>query len=246
MKIGILQADSVRPEFRAEFGNYPGMIQCLLESALDAELQDNKNSDLRLDFVTYNVVEEEYPAVINECHGYIITGSASSVYDDQPWIHQLRAFVVKLHQTRTKTVGICFGHQMIALALEGKAALSSKGWEVGLHHSDVTRTRSFMSPPLEQISLLYSHRDQVLALPPGAELLATHDFCPNAMFVIGTHMFAFQGHPEFVKGYSSALMNFRRQMIGEGTYQDGMASLACNPDNTTIGRWILNFLAERV
>jgi len=255
MKIGILQADSVRPEFVEEFGNYPGMIQLLLESSdsfalkdkpkdkLNGEVKGNLSTASKLEFVTYNVAEQEYPEVIDECDGYVITGSAASVYDDVPWIHRLREFVVKLHETRTKTVGICFGHQMIALALEGKAEPAPEGWGVGVHDSAVTLTKPFMSPELERISLLYSHRDQVIQLPPGAELLATHNFCPNSMFVIGSHMFAFQGHPEFVKEYSCALMNLRRQMVGEDKYLKGIASLDRELDSATIGRWILNFFA---
>jgi len=247
MKIGILQADSVKPQFREEFGNYPGMIQLLLESShdskLEAELQSDPSANSKLEFTIYNVVEGEYPSVMDECDGYVITGSASSVYDDEPWIHRLRDFVVSLHETKTKTVGICFGHQMIALALNGKAEPSPAGWGIGIHDSAVTMTKRFMAPELEKISLLYSHRDQVIDLPPGAELLATHDFCPNSMFVIGSHMFAFQGHPEFVKGYSNALMNFRRQMVGEDKYQKGIESLSRELDSPTIGRWILNFLA---
>lgn len=41
-----------------------------------------------------------------------------------------------------------------------------------------------MSPQLTQFSLLVSHKDQVTRLPPGAELLASSDFCANAMFRI--------------------------------------------------------------
>jgi GMP synthase-like glutamine amidotransferase len=235
MKIGILQADSVRPEFREEFGNYPGMIQLLLESS--------KVPGLELEFITYNVVELEYPNELSECDGYVITGSAASVYDNEPWINELKQFVVRLHETRTKTIGICFGHQMIALALSGIAEPSDAGWGIGVHESSVVSKKPFMTPKLERFSLLYSHRDQVMTLPKGAELLATHDFCPNAMFVIDAHMFAFQGHPEFVKEYSNTLMNFRRDMVGENKYVEGVASLNRELSSQTIGRWILNFLA---
>lgn len=235
MKIGILQADSVRPEFREEFGNYPGMIQLLLESA--------NEPGLALEFITYNIVDQEFPNEVSECDGYVITGSASSVYDDEPWIHALKQFVVRLHETRTKTVGICFGHQMIALALSGIAESSDAGWGIGVHESSVISSKSFMTPKLEEFSLLYSHRDQVTKLPKGAELLATHNFCPNSMFVIDAHMFAFQGHPEFVKAYSSALMNFRRKMVGEDKYRKGIASLSLELSSQTISRWMLNFLA---
>ena len=239
MKIGILQADSVRPEFRDEFGNYPGMIQLLLEASHDCG--DGDEGDL--EFTTYNVVEGDYPDALPACDGYVITGSAASVYDDEPWIHELRRFVIRLHETQTKTVGICFGHQMIALALNGVAGSAEQGWGIGIHESSIVSAKPFMTPPLEKVSLLYSHRDQVSELPPGAELLASHDFCPMSMFVVGSHMFAFQGHPEFIKGYSEALMNFRRQMVGEQTYVEGIASLKRDLDSQTIGRWMLNFLA---
>ena len=64
--------------------------------------------DPQLELVTYEVVTNEYPADLDEVDAYIITGSKLSVYDDVPWINQLKDFVRDLHRAKKKIVGICF------------------------------------------------------------------------------------------------------------------------------------------
>jgi GMP synthase-like glutamine amidotransferase len=74
--IGILNADEVRPELEAIYGDYPAMFTELLNTA---------DSDIKL--VTYNVLKGEYPASIDEVDGYLLTGSKSSVYETEEWIN---------------------------------------------------------------------------------------------------------------------------------------------------------------
>ena len=106
MKLGILKTDAVRPEWVPEFGEYPDMFIGLLRLA-----------DPALEFRVYDVEEGVYPEDIDEVDAYLITGSKSSVYDDQPWIATLMEFVRELDRRRKKLVGICFGHQLVAQAL---------------------------------------------------------------------------------------------------------------------------------
>ncbi|KAJ5174031.1 uncharacterized protein N7500_001962 [Penicillium coprophilum] len=49
----------------------------------------------------------------------LITGSASSAYEDQPWIHEMQSYIqtVHAHYPNVKLFGSCFGHQIIAQAL---------------------------------------------------------------------------------------------------------------------------------
>jgi GMP synthase-like glutamine amidotransferase len=231
LKIGILQADSVREEFQSEFGDYPDMFMHLLsDSSKDA-----------LTFETYNVEDLHYPAHIDECDAYIITGSRYSVYEDLHWIHRLKAYVVELHSAKKKLVGICFGHQLVALALGGKAELSQSGWGVGVHTAKVVPGIEFMLPPLETYTALVSHQDQVTELPADAECLAGSDFCPYAMMRIGNHILTFQGHPEFKTEYSRKLMNFRQEILGESTYSIGIKSLKQKTDEDVLSQWILRF-----
>ena len=232
MRLGILQTDSVMERFRGRHGDYPQMFVDVLSAAADGAPPD---------FHTIDARQGAYPAA-SACDAYLITGSRHSVYDEDPWIAALADFVGQALDAGSKVVGICFGHQLIAHFFGGHAGPAS-GWAVGVHQSRVVGDAPWLHPQLERFALLSSHKDQVTRLPDGAELIATNEFCPIGGFTWGSGVLTFQGHPEFRKPYSKALMNMRRELIGEATYQAGMASLAQDTHATTVGRWILNFCA---
>ena len=233
MHIGILQADRVDPEQRAQFGDYPAMFADTLRGGLDPEAT----------FEFFDVRRGCYPRRIKDCSGYLITGSRASVYDDDPWIACLIGFMEELHDARVRTVGICFGHQLIAQALGGAVGRAPGGWGVGVHTWKVVGRESWMHPPMREIRLLASHQDQVDILPPGARLLASSTFCPHAAFAVGDHMLAVQGHPEFTKAYAGFLMHKRRPLLG-AAFESGMRSLSQPTDAGVIAAWIARFLAD--
>jgi len=233
MKIGILKTDAVREELVGEFGEYPDMFEALLSQA-----------DPDLEFITYDVEQGEYPLDPDEVDAYLITGSKSSVYEDKDWIRRLEDFVRDIHGRGKKLVGICFGHQLVAQALGGRTEKSEKGWGVGAHSATFSRLPEWHDGGGEAFSLLVSHQDQVVEPAPGSEVLAGSDFCVNAVCQLGEHILTFQGHPEFVKGYSENLLNIRREMIGEENYSTGMSSLATELDRERVARWIVNFLRD--
>ena len=231
MKIGILKTDAVREEWVPDFGEYPDMFMAILGA-----------QDPSLEFTTYDVRHGEYPASLDDEDAYLITGSRHSVYEDLPWIPPLLAFLRELHAARKKVVGICFGHQAVAEALGGRTAKADQGWGVGLHrHRFQERPRWFDDGDLE-FPVLVSHQDQVMDNAESAQVLASSEFCPNAVCQIGDHILTLQGHPEFVSDYSRAIMDFRRAMIGEEVYRDGVASLADAPETARMAGWIVNFL----
>lgn len=231
MKLGILKTDAVRPEWVPEFGEYPDMFIALLG-----------REDPSLEFVVYDVEEGEYPADIDEVDAYLITGSKSSVYEDKPWIARLMDFVRELDARKKKLVGICFGHQIVAHALGGKTEKSAKGWGVGRHTHRFSEMPAWHDQQDPDFEILVSHQDQVVSNARGAKVLASSDFCENAVVQIGDHILTFQGHPEFVPGYSREIMEFRRETIGEDVYQAGVASLQKEHEGRRVARWILKFL----
>lgn len=233
MKLGILKTDAVRPEWVPEFGEYPDMFIALLGRV-----------DPALEFTVYDVEQGEYPRDIDEVDGYLITGSKYSVYDDRTWIATLMEFVRELHRRRKKLVGICFGHQLVAQALGGKTEKYSGGWGVGLHSYHFRRLPEWHNGGDRDFQVLASHQDQVVENAEGAEVLAGSDFCKNAVCQVGDHILTFQGHPEFVPGYSRELLEYRRELLGEQVYQEGMASLQRPQQGERVGRWILNFLRD--
>lgn len=232
MQLGILQCDLVRPEWRSKFGDYPDMFQRLLTIA-----------DATLTFRVYDLTNGEFPDTLDECDAWLFTGSKWSVNDTDTWIRRAEALAVRLHQERRPTIGICFGHQLIARALGGRVEKATGvGWGVGVHTTRVIDQQAWMMPAADEIALVVSHQDQVVELPASATLLASHPFCPCDMYQVNEHILTFQGHPEFPKGYSHATMDQRRERIGEPTYQRGVESLAISTDEAVAAEWIVCFL----
>jgi len=234
MIIGILQTDSVITEFSDLFGEYPAMFQSLF-----------KQIDPTIKFNIYDVQHGVYPNNIHECNAYVSTGSKASVYDTDPWIKIFQNFIIQLDEQHKKHVAICFAHQLIAQAFNGKTEKSQKGWGVGVHTSQIQKHKDWMRPSLPAYNLIVSHQDQVVTLPAGAELLAGSSFCPNAMFQKGENILAIQGHPEFNKHYSKALMQHRSNILGKATLKKGIDSLQKETHELTIAKWMLQFMQDQ-
>ncbi|NND66206.1 MAG: hypothetical protein HKN19_01345 [Halioglobus sp.] len=112
---------------------------------------------------------------------------------------------------------------------------------MGLHTHTFNRQPGWHDGDLD-LDILVSHQDQVIDVATGAEVLASSDFCEHAVTQIGDHVLTFQGHPEFIPEYASAIMNVRRDIIGESAYTNGMDSLSGRHEGDRVARWIHNFL----
>ncbi len=241
MKIGILQCDDVLEKYQPEYGNYPAMFQDLLRA-----------SEPQLTFAVYRVMDGELPESTSECDTWLMTGSRYSAYDSQEWIANLKCFVRDLYKDRSILVGVCFGHQIIAEALGGQADLSEKGWGIGLSRNQINKRRSWMEPYLprktsgsQELALLVSHQDQIVALPSKGEVLASSELCENFMVQYGSHFLSIQGHPEFSPEYTLELIQGRSDRIPGERLQQGVDSLKGarqGHDGLLVGRWILNFM----
>ena len=227
MRVVLLQTDSVLTPFQAEHGDYPSMFAAAL-AAPDVELS------------VVDVRQQMPPSGAGDA--YVITGSRHSVYDELPWIPALAAFLRVEIAAGRKVVGICFGHQLLAHFFGGEVRPAAVGWEVGVKATEVCAEEAWMSPPARHFNLISSHKDQVARLPEGARLTARSPNCPVAGFSLGDNVITFQGHPEFSKGYSRALMDHRREILGDERYAAGVASLGLQDDAGLVGRWILRFL----
>lgn len=230
MKIGVLECDNVEQQYQPQFGDYPDMFKHLMEQA-----------DPSIKLVFYDARAGVLPQHLDECDGYMTTGSRYGANDGDPWMAELEDFIRELHRARKKLVGICFGHQLMAKALGGAVERSAKGWGIGVRQQRVITEKPWMQPTRQDFRLLVSHQDQVSELPEEAEVLAASDFCPFYMLGYGDHFLSIQGHPEFSKGYSRALSENRRDRIPADVIQQGLMSLEDPVDSVLIGQWISNF-----
>lgn len=230
-RIGLLICDRVREHLADRHGEYPAMFARLLLEARPS-----------LALVSYAVFDGEYPTHIDDCDGYVISGSRRSVYEPDPWIRRLEAFVRALHAARKRTIGICFGHQMIGLAMGGDSAKAPQGWGIGRHDVEVLARETWMQPPAASYGVFVSHQDQVLALPPGARRLARNEHCPNSMFVLDDVFLGIQGHPEFDAAYARDLVLGREEIFGAATVAKAMPSYDEAVDGGLLAQWMLHFL----
>ncbi|HFE39303.1 MAG TPA: GMP synthase [Gammaproteobacteria bacterium] len=233
MKLGILQCDSVLEKFQPQFGNYPEMFIQLFHTI-----------DPTIRFAIYNVTRGEYPRTPHTCDAYVTTGSKASVYDDLPWLTEFKHFLRLLYAEKIKLLGVCFGHQLIAEVFGGKTENSPKGWGVGVSVSQIVAPKTWMQAPLDRLQIIVSHQDQVTRLPENAQLLASNDFCPYAMYQLGETIISLQGHPEFSKAYAEALINFRELKIGRETCQAGLRSLELDTHEHLFTQWVINFFKQ--
>ena len=235
MKIGLLQCDDVKPPLQPEFNNYPDMFAELLR----AHAPD-------LDMSVWRVIDQEFPDSIDEYDGWLITGSRHSANDNLPWIARLEDFIRQLDQQQRKMVGICFGHQIMAKALGGQVSLASKGWGIGAYDNNIVESHSWMQPELDVLRLNVSHEEQVTGLPDPARVIAKSTFCPYYMVLYNQHSLGIQGHPEFSRNYTAALLLSRKHIIPAQRLQEGLESLqkTAPVSGSEVGQWILNFLQD--
>ncbi len=230
MKIAILQCDDVLEKFQPQFGHYPEMIRKMFQPF-----------DGPFEFAAFDCQKGYLPEDINTYDLYITTGSKASVYEDKPWIQQLIRFVEQLDKHEKKLIGICFGHQIIAMACKGMVEKSQKGWGIGVAVNHLFATPGWMSEIKPELNVIVSHQDQVITLPEHALVIAGNDFCPFFMVQWSDHFLSIQGHPEWNKAYSRTLINERRAIIDPERIEAGLASLTIEPDNRLFVRWILDF-----
>lgn len=231
MKVGLLECDHVREELNYIAGDYRQMFPALFLQVAPA-----------WEFEFFDVCNGHFPDSVADCDVYVCTGSKSSVYDDEPWIGQLKEFVREIYSSKAIFIGVCFGHQILGEAMGGKVRKSDVGWCVGVHTFEVIKTEVWMNPHLATFNLLMMCQDQVMQLPPESTLLARTTDCPNAMFMVGANMLGIQAHPEFPKVYDQALMELRVDRIGVEKVELGIASLQLPLHELDIAGWIRNFI----
>lgn len=230
MKVGLLECDHVADDLRHIAGDYRQMFTNLFQQHAP-----------QIELKYFDVCNGDFPASLDDCQAYLCTGSRFSVYDDEGWIHELKDFVRRLRGADKPYIGICFGHQMLAEALDGKVEKAPQGWGIGVHRLNLVRMESWMQPEQASCGIQYTHRDQVRQLPENSVVLGESDHCPVAMFRVGEKMLGIQGHPEFPAEYAEALVRKRTELIGAEVVN--AAKFTAPTDEAIITNWLTKFLS---
>src|SRR3954468_16922135 len=199
MDVAILVTGEPPEGFAERFGRYDSMFERLLGPGFTA--------------ASYDVQAGELPAEPDAHAACLITGSPAGVYDPLPWIAPLEAFL-RAAKGRTKLVGICFGHQVMAEAFGGHVEKSARGWGVGLQDYEVRRRPEWRADAPATIAVPVSHQDQIVALPSDSEVLAANALTPFRILAYpGQDAISMQYPPEFEPDFARALTEARRDSL---------------------------------
>jgi GMP synthase-like glutamine amidotransferase len=224
-RVGLLVVGHVDPASVHVAGDYPELYRNLLEP-------------LGVDIVPFACADGDLPASLDDCDGWLCSPSRSSAYDDDPWIGDTEQLLRQLMAEERLFVGICFGHQLLAQALGGRVSRAEAGWGVGAQVFDVVRPQWWMEGATTSIRLVASHQDQVVDLPPEAEVWLSSPYCPNGGLIVGERAWTLQLHPEFTAELADSLLQSRTELLGADTVERARSSLAQPLDRHLVAHWI--------
>ncbi len=143
----------------------------------------------------------------NEVAAVVITGSPAMVTARQAWSVASAAWLREVWLQDRPTLGICYGHQLLADALGGQIARNPAGREIGTVPIDKTpegRSDPLLSALADRFLAHESHSEAVVRLPPGATPLAFSSLSAHQAFRL-RNAWGVQFHPEFdadvMRGY---------------------------------------------
>jgi GMP synthase (glutamine-hydrolysing) len=171
---------------------------------------------------------------MESARGIVILGSASSVHDRLPWQHELETWLRPHLERGVPTLGICYGHQMLATMFGGKVGFVSPSDQRKLKgFREVTLTQS-AGPWAAQAKgpLCVSHKETVVEVPPDFEVFATStEISTDGLRHKTLPLFTVQPHPEatpeFLQSHGIPLED--RALLGFGhQFVDGFLQFAAS------------------
>lgn len=229
-RVGLVLLGSPPPGLPDTAGGYLAMFGALLAPhGIELEAIDARAGVLPDDPAAYDA--------------YVLTGSATSVYDDEPWIAPAEDLLRRIVDAGIPVAGICFGHQLLAQALGGRVEKAGSGWGMGVHAYDLDLD---LADGPTTMRLQAMHQDQVVALPEGARVWARSAHCPIAGFTMGDRVWTVQAHPEFTAPFSQALIERRRALVGDERADAAAATVADPTDHELVAGWIAAVLRANV
>jgi GMP synthase (glutamine-hydrolysing) len=175
---------------------------------------------MRLDPAQMRVVRVDEGEALphpDDVPGAVISGSASMVTERADWSERTADWIRAVMDAQTPLFGVCYGHQLMTYALGGEVGWLPGGREMGTQ--TMTRDeRSAAGWPKElpaSFPAHTTHRQSVLAPPPGAEVLARSERDPHQLLRYAPNALSTQFHPEFTAACMRAYIDARADALRE-------------------------------
>lgn len=191
----------------------------------------------------FDLPKGEFPEDVQEFDGFLIGGSPSSVHDEDAWIERLLTVIRAAYAAGKPLAGACFGHQAIAKALGGTVGPNPGPFVLGTAETQVVAPAPWMDGA-SRFRLAAAHGEQVLALPPGSEVVGKTEGCPAACYRIGDRVFATQYHPEMTPEFLAALVEEFAPHFPSEVGEAARTSLSLGTEGPLFAEWIARFFEQ--
>ena len=190
---------------------------------------------LSIDIVLAADGSPKFPAGVSLEHydGVTMTGSALNIYNGGAPVTRQIELAKAVFAAGVPFFGSCWGLQVAVTAAGGEVRANPRGREFGFarrilltdtgqaHALFAGKPRTFEAPTV--------HRDEIAALPAGAEILANNDYgVQAASFRHGRGTFwGVQYHPEYdYQDIAAAAERYGATLVSEGMFPDAAALAA--------------------
>jgi len=163
-----------------------------------------------------------------ELTGIIISGSIHHIYENRgkKWKNSLCDFIRRFYN-QIPILGVCFGHQAIAYALDGRVIPNDKDKQIGSLPIYLTAeaNKDLLFSQFKSGGLVpLSHLDHVSILPEKAVRLAYNEHSPNLAFRVGKS-WGIQFHPELRPPLFKQLLSGRVKSLEKEDLSDEASTL---------------------
>ncbi|SDG59483.1 GMP synthase (glutamine-hydrolysing) [Onishia taeanensis] len=191
------------PDVIADHGDFEALFQ--------ARLPDHE-------LIVWDAQRDKAAPEHAEFDGVLITGSHAMVSDAEPWSEALKPWLHEAVVRNLPTLGVCYGHQLLAEALGGKSGYHPQGREVGTF--EVTLTEAGQADELfhalpSRFPAHLTHAQSVLTPPAGSVVLASNAHEPYQALRLGPRQWSVQFHPEFTAPVMRAYLEHQQEGLGE-------------------------------